>query len=109
METVDPQRFVLAFVLVLGLIGLLALFLKRYRHSMQGASPQEFLSRALASRMLGTADAPRRLQVLEVRAIDARRKLVLIRRDAREHLLLLADGREVVLESWSEMKMKDEG
>ena len=80
MEDINPLRFILAFVFVLGLIGLFAMLLKRY-----GAKQS----------LLGSSNETARLRVVETRYIDGKRKLVLVRRDETEHLLLLADGREV--------------
>ena len=84
METVDPIRFIGAFVFVIGLIAGFAWLLRRYGNS------QKFFA-------VNSEQA--RLQVVETRFIDPRRKLVLIKRDNTEHLLLLADGRELVIES----------
>lgn len=92
MDTVDPARFIFAFLFVLALIGLCAVALRRYSRT---ASSKLFLGRGL----LNPLPQSNRLEVLEVRYIDARRKLVLVRRDQVEHLLLLADNREVVIES----------
>lgn len=87
MDTIDPWRFLFAFLFVLGLIGLLAMGLKRYGRTAAGKA------------MLGMKNGGGRLQVVEMRYIDARRRLVLVKRDDVEHLLLLADGRELVIES----------
>lgn len=85
METVDFTRFVLSFLFVLGLIGLLAVLLRRYGN---------------AQKMFGMKDdANHRIQVMDVRYIDPKRRLLLIRRDDTEHLVLIADGRETVIES----------
>lgn len=85
MESADLTRFALSFVFVLGLIGLFAMGLKRY---------------ANAQKMFGMKDnGQHRIQVMDVRYIDPKRRLVLVRRDDREHLLLLADGRELIIES----------
>lgn len=86
MDTVDPSRFIFAFLFVVGLIGLLAMALKHF-----GASGR------FGPAMRASADG--RLKVVEVRYIDPKRKLVLVRRDNAEHLLLLADGRETVIEA----------
>ena len=88
MEAVDPLRFILAFMFVIGLIGLSAFALKRYSRT------------ALGKRLLNPVQGEGRLRIVELCYIDARRKLVLVRRDQAEHLLLLADGRELVVESW---------
>ena len=42
---------------------------------------------------------PARLSVIEVRALDMRRQLVLVRRDGVEHLLVLSAAGETVIES----------
>jgi len=85
MDTVDPIRFIFAFIFVLGLIGAMAFVLKRYGHRLSG---QKFFAK-------GEED---RIVVLEVRWLDPRRKLVLVRRDDVEHLLLLSDKGEQVIE-----------
>jgi flagellar protein FliO/FliZ len=82
MDTVDLPRFLLAFIFVIGLIGLCAVLLKRYG------------GKTLIKNKEGS-----RLDVVEVRYIDSRRKLALVRRDNVEHLLLLADGKETLIES----------
>jgi flagellar protein FliO/FliZ len=46
----------------------------------------------------------RRLSVVEITPIDARRRLVLVRRDDREHLLLLGIGQDLVIEAGIEPK-----
>ncbi len=85
METVDYSRFALAFVFVLGLIGLFSAVLKRYGNAYKTYKAKE--------------GEKSRLDVIESRFIDARRRLMLVRRDDVEHLLLLSDGRETVIES----------
>jgi flagellar protein FliO/FliZ len=80
MDLIDYGRFLAALLFVLGLIALAAWLARRLRLGT-GAAP----------------GAPRRLAVLETLPLDARRKLVLIRRDDTEHLLLLApDGNRLV-------------
>ncbi|NKB56801.1 MAG: hypothetical protein GKS00_10740 [Alphaproteobacteria bacterium] len=79
-------RFVLALVFVLGLIGLIGLLLRRYGASAMGMAPRR-------------KGQGRRLQVVEVAAIDARRRLVLVKRDNREHLILLGASSETLIES----------
>jgi flagellar protein FliO/FliZ len=72
MDLIDYGRFLVALLFVLGLIAAVAWLARRFRLGMHGAPA-----------------APRRLAVLETLPLDARRKLVLIRRDDTEHLLLL--------------------
>jgi len=43
--------------------------------------------------------AGRRLAVIEVAAVDTKRRLVLLRRDDREHLVLLGANSELLIES----------
>jgi len=90
VDTIDPMRFILAFMFVLGLIGLMAVALRLWG---KGGLP------ALGSRFAPKNESGR-VQVVETRYLDARRRVVLLRRDDREHLVLLADGRELVLESF---------
>jgi flagellar protein FliO/FliZ len=86
MESVDPSRFVFASAVVLALLATMALVLKRM------VASGTWLKATNASQAA-------RLHVVETRYIDARRKLVLVKRDHTEYLLLLADSRETVLES----------
>lgn len=83
MDGLDILRFVLALTFVLGLIALLAWFARR--------------GGWLAP--LRPAGGIRRLQVLESAVIDQRHKLVLVRQDGAEHLLLLGPGSPLVVES----------
>ena len=86
MEAMSLIRAILALIFVLGLIGAAAWAAKRY-----GA--------ARLSGLVRGKDA--RLKIVEVRPIDARNKLVLIRQDEREHLLLLGPGQSTVIGSGS--------
>lgn len=80
MDLIDYGRFLAALVFVLGLIALVAWLARRFRLGPGGAP-----------------GAARRLAVLETLPLDARRKLVLIRRDDTEHLLLLGtDGNRLI-------------
>lgn len=87
MDTVDPLRFLWAFVFVLGLIGAMGWLLKRYG------------MKKWPSQLLHTGPEEGRIRIVEMRWLDTKRKLVLVRRDRVEHLLLLADGRETVIEA----------
>jgi flagellar protein FliO/FliZ len=77
-------RFAAALLFVLGLIAALAVVARR-----AGLAPRDPRRRG----------DPRRLQVVEVTSIDARRRLVLIRRDGVEHLILLGPERETLIEA----------
>jgi len=81
MEFDTYLRFVLALLLVLGLIAILAWVLRRFGFGG-----------------VARANSRRRLQVLESTAIGPRHRLVLVRRDDTEHLLLLGPQGDVVVE-----------
>ena len=78
-------NFVLSLVFVLALIGLAAWTYRRF-----------FMGRSVSARLGLTTG---RLQVVETRGIDARRRLVLVRRDGVEHLILLGASTETVVET----------
>ena len=84
MDTIDPIRFIAALIFVFALIGVCALLLRRYG----------------APYVLGTSmtRGTGRVRVVERCYLDAKRTLVLVRCDAVEYFLLLADGRELLLE-----------
>lgn len=75
-------RTVAALLLVLGLIVLCSVLVRRF---------------GIAGRVMTRGN--RRLGVVEVTALDARRRLVLIRRDNVEHLLLLGPTHDILIES----------
>jgi flagellar protein FliO/FliZ len=77
-------RFLLALVFVLALIGACAWAAKRF---------------GLGNRLPASRGRAARLGIVEATALDARRKLVLVRRDDVEHLLLLGPAGETVVES----------
>ncbi len=83
MELGDYTRFVLALVFVLALIGLLTWLVRRF---------------GLAGRMPATRKHGRRLDIVEVVALDSRHRLVLVRRDRTEHLVLLGANADIVVE-----------
>ena len=78
-------KFFLAFLLVLGLIGVGAWGLRRF-----------------TSGRLGGASArgrQPRLGVIDYASVDARRRLILVRRDNVEHLLMIGGPTDVVVEA----------
>jgi flagellar protein FliO/FliZ len=77
-------RFVLALVFVLALIGVVAWVGRR----------MGFLGRVT----MGRTNAGR-IGVVETTAIDAKHRLVLLRRDGVEHLVLLGPTSETLIES----------
>lgn len=80
MDGESYLRFVLALVLVLGLLALAAFLLRR-----SGIAPK-----------MGRG---RRLSTVESLALGPRHRLVLVRRDAVEHLLLIGPQGDVVVEA----------
>jgi flagellar protein FliO/FliZ len=78
-------RFFVAFVIVLGLIGGAAYLVRRF-----GAT-------ALNAAASARGRQPR-LAVIDAAAIDGRRRLVLIRRDNVEHLIMIGGPTDVVVE-----------
>ena len=79
-----PVRAILALILVVGLIGLVVWLVRRFNTDR-----------------LGNASArgrQPRLAVIDAAAVDGRRRLVLIRRDNVEHLLMIGGPTDVVVE-----------
>jgi flagellar protein FliO/FliZ len=86
MDYADYLRFVLALLLVLGLIGLLAYAARRWGFGMGGRSGRR------------NAGGRRRLAVVEVLTLDTRRRLILVERDGVEHLILTGATQDLVVE-----------
>ena len=84
MEFSGYLNFVIALAFVIGLIGLLSYLVRRF--GMGAIAPYR-------------KGAERRLAVIEVAAVDTKRRLVLLRRDDREHLVLLGPNSELLIES----------
>lgn len=76
-------QFAIALVFVLALIGLLAWLAKRFGVAGALARPQ----------------ASRRLSVIESLPLDARHRLILVRRDTVEHLVMLGAGGDSLIEA----------
>ena len=76
--------FFFAFVVVLALIGVAAWLVRRFASNRLGANPNR-------SRMP-------RLAVIDAAAVDGRRRLVLVRRDNIEHLLMIGGPTDIVVE-----------
>jgi len=85
MDLGEYLRFLLALVFVLALIVSIALLARRAGFGFPSAASK--------------APGSRRLEVIEVTPIDGRRRMVLIRRDDVEHLLLLGPTTEIVIET----------
>jgi len=84
----DPPlwaKFIFAFAVLLGLFSALFYVGRRFGSGALGSAP-------------GLRGRQPRLAVLDAAAVDTRRKLVLIRRDNVEHLILIGGPTDVVIE-----------
>jgi flagellar protein FliO/FliZ len=77
-------RFFIAFVIVLGLIGAAAWAVRRFGANRLGAN--------------AARGRQPRLAVIDAAAVDGRRRLVLIRRDNVEHLIMIGGPSDIVIE-----------
>jgi len=82
MDYVVYVNAFLALIFVLGLIGIVAFIFKKFSHGNFTHSTKN----------------KKRLSLQEVFYIDAKRKLVLVKRDDVEHLILLGANSESVVE-----------
>lgn len=82
MSADSYPRFLVSLVFVIGLVGLFAWLLRKF------GPPGRF---RLQNR--------RRLSIVEILPLDARRRLVLVRRDDREHLIVLGVTQDLVIET----------
>lgn len=80
-----PVRFFIAFVVVFALIGVTAWLIRRFGTGALGGT--------------GARGRAPRLAVIEAGAVDGRRKLVLIRRDNTEHLIMIGGPTDIVVEA----------
>ena len=78
-------RFFLAFLIVLGLIGATAWAVRRFGAGRLGGA--------------GTRARQPRLAVVDHASVDSRRRLILVRRDNIEHLVLIGGPTDVVVEA----------
>ena len=76
-------RFFLAFLIVLALIGATAWAVRRFGSGRLGAN---------------TRGRQPRLAVIDYASVDGRRRLILVRRDNVEHLLMIGGPTDVVVE-----------
>src|SRR5262245_8866097 len=84
VELPTPVNFVIAFIVVLALIGAATWLIRRF-----GATRLDAAARGRQPR----------LAVIDTAAVDNRRKLVIIRRDNVEHLLMIGGPTDVVVET----------
>lgn len=81
----QPLMFFFAFLAVLAMIGAAAWLVRRFAGNRLGAHTK-------SGRMP-------RLAVIDAAAVDGRRRLVLVRRDNVEHLLMIGGPSDIVVES----------
>jgi len=84
MDMQTPVTFIVAFVIVLALIGLVTWLIRRFAGNRLGGN-------SARGRMP-------RLAVIDAAAVDGRRRLVLVRRDNVEHLLMIGGPTDIVVE-----------
>ncbi|MCI5060263.1 MAG: flagellar biosynthetic protein FliO [Alphaproteobacteria bacterium] len=83
MDYTDYLKFFAALILVLGLMGGLAFILKRLGYAQTGLNMGK----------------NKRLKLIEVLPLDARRKAVIIECDEKQHLILLGPNGELVVDN----------
>jgi flagellar protein FliO/FliZ len=83
-DNMQTLTFLFAFIAVLALIGVAAWLVRRFATNRLGANPNR-------GRMP-------RLAVIDAAAVDGRRRLVLVRRDNVEHLLMIGGPSDIVVE-----------
>ena len=88
MDVIQVSQAILALIFVLGLIALMATFARKLGFGHPTT--------------LGKRGGKKRLGIIEIMPLDNRRRLVLVRHDDREHLLLLGQQSECVVESGRE-------
>lgn len=86
-ETVSWLRLVLAFSVVFALLAALGLILKYIK------------TRGFVIPGLSQPPGNARLQIVESLALDVQRRLVIVRCDAAEHLILLGPERDTVVDT----------
>jgi len=85
MEIAEYLRFFVALLFVVGLIAGTGILARRFGF-VPGAAT-------------GGSSREKRLEIIETITLDAKRRMMLVRRDGREHLILLGTDSETVLET----------
>lgn len=84
MEVSEILRFVAALIFIIGLIGLCAFVARRMGFAAGGVA---------------TPGSQRRLSIVEVKPVDAKHRLMLVRRDGKEHLILVGGEQALLIET----------
>lgn len=92
LELGDYLKFVFALIFVLALIVGFATLARRFGYGFRTPIKN---------------GKQRRLEIIEVQPLDAKRRLVLLRRDGTEHLVLLGPDSDLVIESGIDRSRKD--
>jgi flagellar protein FliO/FliZ len=82
MDWTDYLRFLMALIFVLALMGGLYMILRKFGLSSS----------------ITPMGVQRRLKIVEILPLDARRKAILLRRDNTDHLIILNQNNETVVE-----------
>lgn len=82
MEYYDYLKFFIALIFIVSLMGALAFILKRF---VPGGTPF-------------VAPSKRRLKIVEMLILDHKRKALLIKRDDQEHLIIIGQNSDIVVE-----------
>src|SRR5262249_62285165 len=78
-----PVQFLLSFLIILGVIGAIWWTVRRFGSGRLGT---------------GTRGRQPRLAVIDYASVDNRRRLILVRRDNVEHLLMIGGPNDIVVE-----------
>lgn len=89
MDQLDIIRYFAALIIVLGLLGGFAVIARRAGWTGSIPGLERFTPRLM----------DRRLKITESLVLDPRRRIVIVRADDREHVLLLGAERETLLET----------
>ncbi|MEZ5757024.1 MAG: flagellar biosynthetic protein FliO [Emcibacteraceae bacterium] len=97
MEELSLGTAIIKFVFALGfVILLLAAF-------AYGAKKLGFIARVTVDQ---TNEKKKRLNIVEILPVDAKRRLMLIRRDDKEHLIMLGAERDLLIEQNIDLKSR---
>ncbi len=83
MDSVQYLKYIVGLLIVLGLIALVTLIARKF---------------GMVPKVQRKPGSPSRLSISDMAPIDAKRRLVLVRRDDTEHLVLLGPERDLVIE-----------
>ena len=84
IDSIDYLKFVFALLFVIGLIGAIALLAKKI--GMGNRGPMHYSRK-------------KRLSIVETMQLDSKRRVILIRRENKDHLILLGGMTDLVIEN----------